>query len=103
MKITRELLRFKWVYDEGIVTLIDKKKGISFDLPITHLDSLLRAGIIFKNAHRNEQLLRQISRTNKVHLKLRKLELRIAEKRKKELLKKGIIPGQINIEGKEEK
>ena len=64
--VTRELLRFTWKYNQGEVTLIDKKKGIMFSLPIAYMDSLMRAGIVFKNAHRNEQIEKLHIRTQKV-------------------------------------
>lgn len=79
--VTRELLRFIWKYDQGIVTLVDKKKGIMFSLPIAYMDSLMRAGIVFKNAHRNEQIAKLQVRTQKVR-ELLKAE-RAKHKRKK--------------------
>lgn len=94
--ITRELYRFKWVYHEGTVTLIDKKKGIQFSLPIVYLDSLMRAGITFKNHHRIEQIKKQQDR-------IKAIREQAAAKRKRELLKKGVIPGQLDIKGKEVK
>lgn len=82
--IVRELLRFRFVYHEGTVTLIDKKKGISFDLPITYLDSFTRAGIAFKNAHRNELATKQHSRTQK---QISRLKERLAKKKRKVTIK----------------
>ena len=99
--VSRNLLNYKWSYEKGVITLLDKKKSISFDLPIAYIDSLLRAGIAFKNTHRIEQLQKQNTRLVKANERYKKLQDKITRKRQKELTKQGLVQGQLTIDGKE--
>jgi hypothetical protein len=63
--VIRKLLKYWWVYDKEIISLVDKKSGYSFNLPISYLDSFLRASIAFKAVHKREQLKRNQDRNMK--------------------------------------
>jgi hypothetical protein len=63
--LTRELLKFKWIYVNGNVTLDNKRNGNSITIPIIYTDSLMRALIAFKNAYRIELMAhKQLMLTN---------------------------------------
>ena len=51
-----ELKDYKWQYENGIVTLVNKKTGAEFPLPISKMDSVSRAFISFRNRYRIEQV-----------------------------------------------
>lgn len=86
--ITRELLRFTWKYEDGIVTLIDKKQKTMFQMPLTYLDSLTRAGIAFKNQYRIEQAKKFQFQHQITREYFKRYKLEIALKRKAEVEKK---------------
>ena len=67
--LERVLLKFTWKYEKRVITLIDKDRGSYFSIPIAYADSLARALIAFKTAHRIEliehkQLMLTNSRMN---------------------------------------
>ncbi len=55
-KLKRELKYFSWEYENGKVTLFDKVNGTEFVMPMSMVDSFMRAAITFKNSFRNEKL-----------------------------------------------
>lgn len=81
--ITRKLLNYEWKYENGIATLVDKKKGISFELPIFYVGSFMRAGLTFINAYRIEQLRKAQKRMAFVKLSQSKFRAKMAERQKK--------------------
>lgn len=54
--VTRDLLKYRWVYDKGFVLLKNKKADITIAIPIAYANSLMRALIAFQVAYRIEQM-----------------------------------------------
>lgn len=77
----RELKNYIWIFENDIVTLVDKEKGISFVLKMDKLDSLVRAYVSFKTR-------RRIEMCKELRLKLRKQREAYQERIKKLTQKK---------------
>jgi hypothetical protein len=52
---TRELKDYKWIFEKGTITLINKRNNNKMPLSLAKADSFVRAYISFKNRHRIEQ------------------------------------------------
>jgi hypothetical protein len=81
--LKRELKRYIWEYANGVVTLVDKKQGTRFELPLYYLDSLTRASITFKNAHRIEQVEKAQERAKKAQVSKAQYRAKVEAQSKK--------------------
>ena len=81
--VIRKLLNYEWRYENGVVVLIDRKKGISFELPIFYVSSFIRAGLTFINVYRKEQFHKAQKRMAFMKLSQAKFRVRMAERQKK--------------------
>lgn len=63
--IKRELKYYRWSYENGKITLLEKKTGKEMTILMAMADSFVRGYISFKNKNRIEQ-------TKKAHDKIKK-------------------------------